>query len=203
MTRAYRLGLTGSVGMGKSTTAAMFAAAGLPVWDADAVVHRLYDTGGAAVPMIDALVPQAVSGGRVDRAALRAAVVGDATLLPRIEAAVHPLVAANRAAFLENADQVGQPIVVLDIPLLYETGADSTLDGVVVVSAPEAVQRARVLARSGMDAAALAKILSRQMPDAEKRRRATWVVMTETLDEAQAQVQAIIRTIQAGRASHA
>lgn len=203
MKRAYRLGLTGSVGMGKSTTLAMFAAAGIPVWDADAVVHELYALGGAGVPVIRRLCPEAVVGGAVDRDALRSAILSDAGLLQRIEDEVHPLVARNREAFLAEGDRQGVPMVVLDLPLLYETGADRAMDGVVVVSAPEGVQRQRVLSRPGMTKAALDSILARQMPDAEKRARATWVVETTDIGGARAQVETIIATIRAGRTDHA
>lgn len=172
------LGLTGSIGMGKSTTAKMFAELGVPVWDADAAVHRLYGPGGAGSAAIARLVPAAVGEGGVDRAALRAAVLSDETLLARIEAAIHPLVAADRAAFLEEARSRGASLVLLDIPLLYETGADAWLDRVAVVSAPAGAQRERVLARPGMTEAGFEAILARQVPDAEKRRRADFVIET-------------------------
>ncbi|MEL6266381.1 MAG: dephospho-CoA kinase [Pseudomonadota bacterium] len=172
-----RLGLTGSIGMGKSTTAGLFADEGVPVWDADATVHRLYAPGGAGAAAIAGLAPAAVPDG-VDRAALRAALAADATLLPRIEAAIHPLVAADRAAFLARAGAEGAAVVLLDIPLLFETGAETQVDHIVVVSAPEAVQRERVLARGGMTEADLDRILARQVPDAEKRRRADTVIDT-------------------------
>lgn len=199
MTRAYRLGLTGSVGMGKSTTAAMFAEQGFPVWDADAVVHALYAPGGAAVPVIAALVSGVTGKAGVDRAKLRDAILRDASLLRQIEASVHPLVAANREAFLREMDGKSVPAVVLDIPLLYETGADAGMDGVVVVSAPAELQRQRVLARGGMDAATLERILARQMSDSEKRARATWVVSTTDLAGTRAQVQDIAAAIRKGR----
>lgn len=173
---AYLLGLTGSVGMGKSTTAQLFAEAGVPVWDADAAVHRLYAAGGAGVAAVAELTPEAVVDGAVDRGRLRAAVERDATLLPRLEARIHPLVAADRAAFL--ADHAGAPLLLFDIPLLFETGADAWLDAVLVVSAPAEVQRARVLARPGMTEEMLGRILARQMPDAEKRARADHLIET-------------------------
>lgn len=197
MSVPFRLGLTGSIGMGKSTTAAMFAAAGVPVWDADAAVHRLYAPGGAAVPAIAALHPAAVKDGAVDRAALKDWIVAEPGALRQIEGAVHPLVAADREAFLAGA--VDKPLVVLDIPLLFETGADAQMDATLVVSAPPEVQRARVLARPGMTPAQLDLILSRQMPDAEKRARATWVIETTGLETTRAAVQDLIETIRARR----
>ena len=181
------LGLTGSIGMGKSTTAAMFAEEGVPVWDADAAVHRLYD--GAAVGPVGALFPDAIVGGRVSRDALKLLIAKDDTALRRLEAVVHPLVAADRQAFLDSARA---PVVLLDIPLLYETGADRLCDRVAVVSVPPEVQRDRVLAREGMSPAQLDAILARQMPDAEKRARADYVIETLTLEEARAQVRAIL-----------
>jgi len=198
MRRPFRLGLTGSIGMGKSTTAAMFAEAGVPVWDADAAVHRLYAPGGAAVPAIAALHPAAIRDGAVDRAALKDWIAQDAGALGQIERVVHPLVAADREAFLDAAQ--GKPLVLLDIPLLFETGADAQMDATLVVSAPAEVQRARVLARPGMTQAQLDLILSRQMPDAEKRARATWVIETTGLESTRAAVQDLTRTI---RARHA
>ncbi len=198
MTRPFLLGLTGSIGMGKSTTAGFFKAAGVPIWDADDTVHRLYAPGGAAVPVLEAAFPGVTGAEGVDRAVLKAAIAADPKALPRIEALVHPLVAADRAAFI--AAHAAAPLLLLDIPLLFETGADAGLDGTLVVSAPPEVQRARVLARPGMTPAHLAAILARQMPDAEKRRRATWVIETTTLDAAQAAVQDLIRTIGARHA---
>ncbi len=172
------LGLTGSVGMGKSTAAAAFRDAGVPVWDADAAVHRLYGPGAAGTAVISAIVPDAVGAGGVDRAVLRAALLAHPPLLPRVEAAIHPLAAADRADFLARARASGAPLAVCDVPLLFETGADSSCDTVLVVSAPPEIQRARVLARPGMTEAALAAILARQMPDAEKRARADRVIDT-------------------------
>lgn len=194
MNRPFVLGLTGSIGMGKSTTARLFAGAGVPVWDADAVVHRLYGPGQAATLAIAALAPGAVTAEGVDRAALREALAADPPLLERIEAVVHPLVAADRTAFV--AEHREADLVVLDIPLLYETGAEAEFDAVLVVTAAAEVQRERVLARPGMDAEALSGILARQMPDAEKRRRADFVIRTDQgLERAREAVLSVIETI--------
>ena len=192
MSRPYLLGLTGSIGMGKSTTAAMFADEGVPVWDADAAVHRLYSTGGRAVSPIRALYPDAVVDGAVDRARLKSWITDDPGALSRIEAAVHPLVAEDREAFVATTDA---PVVLLDIPLLYETGGETQLDGVVVVSPDAATQRARVLSRPGMTEGDLDRILSRQVPDAEKRARADWVIPTHDLATARHAVQDVLRDI--------
>jgi dephospho-CoA kinase len=189
--RPYRLGLTGSVGMGKSTTAAFFAEAGVPVWDADDAVHRLYGAGGAAVGAVADVAPGAVTGGRVDRDLLRAAVAADPGLLARLEARVHPLVAEDRARFEQR--HAGAPILLFDIPLLFETGAEAWLDGVVVVTAPADVQRRRVLERPGMSGEVLERILVRQMPDAEKRARADFIIDTHLgIEAARAEVQALL-----------
>jgi dephospho-CoA kinase len=186
----YLLGLTGSIGMGKSTTAQMFRDLGVPVWDADAAVHGLYAQGGAAVGPVGGLYPQAVIDGAIDRAALKDWLAADPARLRDLEAVVHPLVAADRAAFIANA---AVPLVVLDIPLLFETGAQ--VDGVLVVTAPPDVQRARVLARAGMTDAQLDLILSRQMPDAEKRARANFVIQTTDMDSARAAVAKLVREL--------
>jgi dephospho-CoA kinase len=192
---SYVLGLTGSIGMGKSTTAAMLQDMGLPLWDADRVVHALYDIGGAAVAPVAALCPQARVHGQIDRDILRSAVTAQPSLLGQIQAIVHPMVADNRAQFLAASTA---PIVVLDIPLLFEIGADALCNGIIVVTAPPDVQRARVLAR-GMDADTFETLLSRQMPDGEKRARATWVIETLSLDHVRAQLQMIISQIEKAR----
>jgi dephospho-CoA kinase len=189
---SYRLGLTGSIGMGKSTTAQMFAAEGVPVWDADATVHRLYGKGGAATRELARLYPEIVEEGAVSRPKLRALIAADPAVLDAVQAVVHPLVAADRAAFLTRATA---PVVLLDIPLLFETGAEHLCDGIVVVCAPPEVQRSRLMARDAMSEAELAIILSRQMPDAEKRARATWVIETTTLDSAARSVKQILEEI--------
>ncbi len=180
MNRPFRLGLTGSIGMGKSTVAAMFRDLGVPVWDADATVHSLYAAGGSAVPLIARLWPAAVTGGAVDRGALKDWIKADPRALTAIEAAVHPLVTAHRAGFFDGAAAMGAGLIVADIPLLFETGVEGALDATLVVSAPPDLQRARVLARPGMTEAHFQTILARQMPDAEKRARATYVI--ETID---------------------
>lgn len=192
--RPYTLGLTGSIGMGKSTTAKMFAEAGIPVWDADAAVHRLYDTRGAGAAAVSVIAPQAVTEGRVDRDRLREAIAAEPALLSRIEAVIHPLVARDREQFL--GAHASSPIVLFDIPLLFETGADGWLDGIVVVTAPEAVQRDRVLARPGMSETHFQRILARQTPDSEKRDRADYLVHTDRgLEPARAEVRAILADI--------
>ncbi|MDZ7710080.1 MAG: dephospho-CoA kinase [Roseovarius sp.] len=188
----FRLGLTGSIGMGKSTTARLFAEEGCAVWDADAAVHRLYAQGGAGVAAIAAIFPEAVAEGAVDRGRLRAIIAEDPTALGRIEALIHPLVAQDRADFIARQDA---DVTVLDIPLLYETGGEREFDAVAVVSAPPGEQRARVLARGTMSEADLKAILARQVPDEEKRARADYVIETDTLDHARAQVRAILAKI--------
>ena len=190
------VGLTGSIGMGKSAALAAFADLGLPVWDADAAVHRLYGPGGAGVEPVRALAPDAAGPDGIDRTRLRAAILAEPALLKRIEAAIHPLVAADRDAFLDRARASGAALAVCDIPLLYETRADAWLDQVVVVSAPAEIQRARVLARPGMTAEAYEAILARQTPDAEKRARADHIIDTGgSKDHARAQVAAILAAI--------
>jgi dephospho-CoA kinase len=188
----FRLGLTGSIGMGKSTTAAMFAAEGIPVWDADAAVHRLYASGGAAVAPMAQLCPSAVSNGNVSREALKALIRTTPTLLAQIESIVHPLVAENRAAFLRATTAA---IVVLDIPLLFEKSSQSEFHATLLVTAPASLQRQRVLARPGMTEQQFQTILARQMPDAQKRSLATHIVETLDLAATNAYVKALIAHI--------
>lgn len=185
------LGLTGSIGMGKSTVAAMFADEGVPVFDADAEVHKLQGPGGRLVTQIESLFPGTTSGSGVDRARLGKAVFGNPGALEQLEAIVHPAVAQERNRFLEaNRDR---PLVVLDIPLLFEAGGWRHVDRIAVVSAPAEVQRARVLARPGMTEARFESILAKQMPDAEKRQRADFIIPTGgALEETRASIRAVI-----------
>ena len=192
------LGLTGSIGMGKSTTAALFREAGAPVQDADAVVADLYGPGGAAVGRIGKAFPGVVEGGAIDRSRLLPRIMGDPDAFARLEAIVHPLVQADRAAFLKAAKADGAPVAVLDVPLLFEVGLDREVDAVVVVSAPAEVQRDRVLARPGMTPETFEQILLRQLPDAEKRARADFVIDTRYgLDAARGDVGRVLAAVQA------
>lgn len=170
------LGLTGSIGMGKSTTAQLFAEAGVPVYDADAAVHRLYE--GEGVPAIEAAFPGTTANGKVDRNRLSARVVHDSAAMKRLEEIVHPMLGASRQKFLGDAEQSGAPVAVVDVPLLFETGGEKRVDAVVVVTTSSELQRERILARPNMTEEKLAAILARQMPDAEKRKRAHFVVDT-------------------------
>lgn len=190
------LGLTGSIGMGKSTTAALFREAGVPVWDADAAVHALYSPGGAGVEQISALHPAALRDGMIDRSALRDWIEREPQALAQIEATIHPLVAQSRARFL--AENANARLVVLDVPLLFETGGERYCDATLVVTASADTQRARVLARPGMTEAHLARILARQIPDAEKRARATHRIETVTLEQTRADVIALIAELTKG-----
>ena len=190
----FILGLTGSVGMGKSATAKMFAEEGVPVHDADAAVHALYE--GEAVQPIEAAFPGTTADGKVDRLKLGERVIGHADEIRRLERIVHPLVATVRDEFLAEARRRGAKIAVLDIPLLYETGGESLCDAVVVVSAPAQIQRERVLARPGMTEAKFAALLAKQMPDVDKRARADFVVDTsKRFDAARAQVRDILAQV--------
>jgi dephospho-CoA kinase len=190
----FVLGLTGSIGMGKSTTAKFFANEGVPVQDADAVVHKLYE--GEATPLIEGAFPGTTKDGKVDRIALGKRVLGDSGAIKRLEAIVHPLVAQARERFLIESDRNGASIAVLDIPLLFETRGDARCDAVVVVSAPADIQRERALERAGMTESKFAAILAQQVPDVEKRRRADFVVDTSRgFEHAQGQVRDILKTI--------
>jgi dephospho-CoA kinase len=193
------VGLTGSIGMGKSTVAQMFRDEGVPVFDADAEVHRLQGPGGKVVAAIEARFPGTTGAGGVDRAKLAAAVLGDDAAMKALEAIVHPAVGVERAAFL--AAHADAPLVVFDVPLLFETGGDARVDKVVVVSADPHVQRARTLARPGMTEAKLDAILARQTSDAEKRARADVVIATDTsLEETRGQVRRVVACLRAGEA---
>jgi dephospho-CoA kinase len=186
------LGLTGSLGMGKSTTARFFAEAGVPVFDADATVHQLY--AGEAAPAIEAAFPGTTGNHGVDRVKLAQAVVGDPAALARLEAIIHPLVRREELRFIDEADKAGARVAVLDIPLLFETGRASLVDAVVVVSAPAEVQRARAFERPGMTEEKFRALLAKQMPDEEKRRRADFIVdSSRSYDSARTQVHAILR----------
>jgi dephospho-CoA kinase len=185
------LGLTGSIGMGKSTTAKLFAVAGVPVYDADATVHMLYE--GEAAPSIEAAFPGTTAGGKVDRARLSARVVHDPAAIRQLEKIVHPMLGASRQKFLHDAEQAGAAVAVVDVPLLFETGGEKRVDAVVVVTTTPEIQRARILARDNMTAEKLDAILARQLPDAEKRRRADFVVDTSHgLDPVRARIRDIL-----------
>ena len=185
------LGLTGSIGMGKSTTAKLFAEAGVPVYDADAAVHQLYE-GEAALP-IEAAFPGTTAGGKVDRAKLSARVVHDPAAIRRLEEIVHPMLGASRQKFFAEAEAAGAPVVVVDVPLLFETGGEKRVDAVVVVTTSPELQRERVLARGTMDEEKFNSILARQLPDAEKRKRADFVVDTSHgLDPVRARIRDIL-----------
>ena len=188
------LGLTGSIGMGKSTTAKLFTEAGVPVYDADAAVHKIYE--GEAAPAIEAAFPGTTVDGRVDRAKLSAKVVHDQAAIKQLEQIVHPMLGASRKKFLEEAEASGAPVVVMDIPLLFETGGEKRVDAVVVVSTDAATQRERILARGTMTSEALDAILARQLPDAEQRKRADFVVDTSHgLDPVRAAIRDILAEV--------
>ena len=202
MAKPFILGLTGSIGMGKSTVSQMFRDAGVAVWDADSTVHRLYSKGGKAVRRISAIRPEAVFDGQVSRDALKIWIAEDPTALEQIEAQVHPLVAEARFDFLEDAEAAGRTLVVLDVPLLFETKGDRLVDAVLVVTAPPEIQRARVLARPGMTEDQFQAILAKQVPDAEKRDRADYVIESVELEPTRAAVMALIDRLKT-RVGHA
>ena len=190
----FVLCLTGSIGMGKSTAAKFFAEEGVPVHDSDATVHALYE--GEATPLIEAAFPGSTSGGKVDRTKLATVVLNDKAALARLEAIVHPIVTASREKFLVEARNQGTKVVVFDIPLLFETKAERSCDAVVVVSAPAEIQRKRAFERPGMTDDKLAAILAKQMPDAEKRRRADFIVdSSQSFDHTRAQIREILRQV--------
>jgi len=185
------LGLTGSIGMGKSTTAKLFAEAGVPVYDADATVHMLYE--GEAAPAIEAAFPGATAGGKVDRTRLSALVVNDPAAMKRLEQIVHPMLRTYHQKFLGDAERSGAPVAVVDVPLLYETGGEKRVDAVVVVTTTPEIQRERILDRKGMTTEMLDTVLARQLPDAEKRKRADFVVDTSHgLDPVRARIRDIL-----------
>lgn len=188
------IGLTGSIGMGKSTTMQLFAEQGVPVYDADAAVHAVYS--GEAAPVVEAAFPGTTADGKVDRQKLSARVLGNPDALKKLEQIVHPMLGAHRQKFLADAEQARAPIVVMDVPLLFETGGEKRVDAVVVVSAPADVQRTRVLARENMTPEKLDAILARQTPDAEKRKRADFVVDTSSgLEPVRARIQDILAEV--------
>lgn len=188
------LGLTGSIGMGKSTTAKLFEEAGVPVYDADAAVHQLYE--GEAAPAIEAAFPGTTENGRVDRTKLSAQVVHDPAAMRQLEQIVHPMLGASRQKFFADAEASGVPVAVVDVPLLFETGGEKRVDAVVVVTTSPEIQRERVLARGTMDAERFDAILARQMPDAEKRKRADFVVDTsDGLDPVRARIRDILAEV--------
>ena len=190
------IGLTGSIGMGKTTTAKMFQELGCPVFDSDAAVHNLYKSGGRAVPLLKAVFPDVIKKGAVDRALLGAHMRKDPLNLQVLESFIHPMIADDRQAFLNKAQENKNSIVVFDVPLLFETGGDKNVDIVVVVTAPAEVQKKRVLSRAGMSEDLFESLLKRQMPDADKRRRADYLIYTDKgLDFAREQVQKIVSRI--------
>ncbi|TXJ17786.1 MAG: dephospho-CoA kinase [Afipia sp.] len=188
------LGLTGSIGMGKSTTAKLFQEAGVPVYDADATVHKIYE--GEAVPAVEAAFPGSTANGKVDRQKLSAMVVNNAEAMKRLETIVHPMLRSHQLKFLSDAETSGAPVAVLDVPLLYETGGETRVDAVVVVTTGPEIQRERILARDNMTAEKLDAILSRQLPDEEKRKRADFVVDTSHgLEPVRARIDEILREV--------
>ncbi len=199
----FVLGLTGSIGMGKTTTAGFFKEFGVPVWDADAAVHRLYSKGGPAVALVGNIVPDAIIEDRVDRVVLKEWIRSTPNGLQELENVVHPLVAEDRGAFLQECARIGDRIVVLDIPLLFETGGSSLCDATLVVTVSAEVQRARVMARNVMTEKDFELILSQQMPDAEKRKRADYVIETTSLYSARRDVKNLLITLERQVENHA
>jgi dephospho-CoA kinase len=193
--KPFVLGLSGSIGMGKSTTAGFFRDAGLPVWDADAAVHRLYSKDGAAVEAIRSVCPEAIVDEEVSREALKDWIAKDPNAISKLNSVVHPLVGDDRAEFIHSAGENGALIVVVDVPLLFETGGDARVDATLVVTTDAEIQKARVLARPGMTKAHFERILSSQMPDAEKRKRADFVIETVSMDAVRDRVSEVIAEI--------
>ena len=186
------LGLTGSIGMGKSTTAAMFLKQGIPVWDADSTVHKLYAKNGAAVKFFNQEIPSAVSNGKVSRVALKKLIKEDINNLKKIEQIVHPLVAKDRLTFIENSKKYNAPLIVLDIPLLFETGFYKLVDYIAVVTVDYTTQKQRVLDRESMTEEMFTQILDKQVSNEEKKRKADFIIPTETIEAAESKVQEII-----------
>ena len=201
--KPFVLGLTGSIGMGKSTTAGFFRDAGLPVWDADAAVHRLYSKDGAAVEAIRSICPEAIVDDAVSREALKDWIAKDPNAISKLNSVVHPLVGDDRADFFQSAGENGELIVVVDVPLLFETGGDARVDATLVVTADAEIQKARVLARPRMTQAHFERILSSQLPDAEKRKRADFVIETVSMDAVHDRVSEVIAEIRSRIAGHA
>ena len=201
--KPFVLGLTGSIGMGKSTTAGFFRNKGVPVWDADAAVHRLYAPQGLAVSGIASICPDAVSDSGVDRAKLRDWIAKDETAIKKLEQVVHPLVAEDRRSFIVQCGKDGHDLVIVDVPLLFETGGNASVDATLVVSAPPDLQKARVLERPGMTEDHFARILASQMPDAEKRKRADFVIETISLEVAQHAAEKVLQDLRIRIADHA
>lgn len=191
-----RIGLTGSIGMGKSTVGKMFEAEGIPIYNVDAEIHKLYEVGGAAVGPIGEVFPDAIIDGRVDRPTLSKLVVGNDAEIKKLEQIVHPLVGMHRADFIEKAEDAGHDMIILDVPLIFETGGESHFDKILVVSAPKEVQKKRVLARDDMSEEKFEAILARQLPDAEKREKADFVIDTNCSEaETAKQVTDVIRSL--------
>ena len=195
MSDLYVLGLTGSIGMGKSTTAEMFRDVGIAVWDADAAVHELYTSHTETIQHIAELAPIAVTADGVDRDVLRNLLQADQDLFPELEKIIHPAICMHRQAFIDRCKEVDQKLAVVDIPLLYETGAEEWLDGVLVVSVDLDTQLKRVMARKGMTTEIFQMILNKQLPDAEKRERAGFIIETKTLDQTRADVHTLIKQL--------
>ncbi len=191
----FILCLTGSIGMGKSTTAGIFRELGIPVWDADSTVHALYEPGGAAVEPVAALCPRASEGGKINRAVLKEWLTDDPKRFSQLEAVVHPLVAESRAAFVKKYKSIASPLIVLDIPLLFETRGEGMCDATLVVTTSPDEQRARVMRRPGMTSQQFERLLAKQMPDHEKRKRAEHIIETRSLPQTRAEIKALVQRL--------